>query len=105
MIGLTQKIFFSAAVRVVMLALFLVTLGACIARSQTNVDVPNFGYNTLAVIDITTIPIVATTPVGNRPLLVAVTPNAPFVYVTRLLDSSLAVIDTATNTIIATIPV
>src|SRR5262245_48338091 len=81
MISLTQKKFLSAAVRVVTLALFLVTFGAGAALAQTKAYVTNFGDNTVSVIDATTNTVTATIPVGSNPAGIAVTPNGAVAYV------------------------
>src|SRR5215510_7569776 len=98
MTSLTQKMFFGAAVRVVTLALFLVTFGAGAALAQVRGYVTNSNDNTVSVIDTTTNTVIATVPVGEHPLGVAVTPNGAFAYVANESSNSVSVIDTATNT-------
>ena len=61
--------------------------------------------NTVSVIDTATNTVIATIPVGNLPIGVAVTPDGSKVYVTNAISNTVSVIATATNTVIATIPV
>ena len=63
------------------------------------------GDNTVSVIDTATNTVVATIPVGNFPLGVAVTPDGTKVYVANFSDNTVSVIHTATNTVVKTIPV
>ncbi|MDV6278221.1 hypothetical protein R3Q06_32670 [Rhodococcus erythropolis] len=49
--------------------------------------------------------VVATVPVGNGPVAVAVTPDGGRAYVTNGSDKSVSVIDTATDTVVDTVPV
>lgn len=60
---------------------------------------------TVSVIDTARNVVVATVPVGNGPMGVAVNPSGTRVYVASLTTNSVAVIDTATNTVSATVPV
>ena len=71
MTSLTQKKFFGAAIRVVTLALFLVTFGASAALAQTKAYVTNFGDNTVSVISTATNTVTATIPVGTNPQSIA----------------------------------
>lgn len=96
-----SKPFFGAAVRVVTLALFLVLFGASTTLAQTRAYVTNQSSRSVSVIDTGTNTVVATIPVGDLPIGVAVTPNAAFAYVTTLF-AGVSVISTATNTVIAT---
>lgn len=108
MTSFTQKFstpFLSAFIRNVMLALFLVILGASAALAQTKAYVTNNADNTVSVIDTTSNAVIATLPVGSGPRGIAVTPNNAFAYVANEFDEIVSVIDTATNTVTATIPV
>src|SRR5207302_808905 len=49
--------------------------------------------------------VVATVPVGDGPIGVAVTPDGTRVYVANINSSTVSVIDTATNTVVATVTV
>jgi YVTN family beta-propeller protein len=49
--------------------------------------------------------VTATVPVGSAPVLVAITPDGAFAYVTNSGSNSVSVINIATNTVTATIPV
>jgi YVTN family beta-propeller protein len=57
----------------------------------------------VSVIDTATYSVVATIPVGNYPVGVAITPNGAFAYVATSCDSQASVIDTATNAVVATV--
>ena len=57
------------------------------------------------MIDTATNTVIATVPVGDYPVGVAVTPDGTRAYVTNCDADTVSVIDTATNTVIATIPV
>ena len=67
--------------------------------------VANSNSGTVSVIDTATNTAVATIPVGNVPLGVAVTPDGTHVYVANVNDNTVSVIRTATNTVVKTIPV
>jgi YVTN family beta-propeller protein len=60
---------------------------------------------TVEVIDTATHPpsVVATIPVGNGPLAVAVTPDGKHAYVANVFSNTISVIRTATNTVVATV--
>ena len=108
MTNFTQKSsqqFFGAAMRVVTLTLFLAVFGASAVLAQTRAYVVNRNSDSVSVIDAATNTVVATVPVGNAPLQVAVTPNGAFAYVTNESDNSVSVISAATNTVVATVPV
>ena len=49
--------------------------------------------------------VVATLPVGQEPIGVAVNPVGAFVYVANYGDNTVSVINTAPNVVVATIPV
>src|SRR5215813_7056169 len=61
--------------------------------------------NTVSVIDTATNTVVATVPVGVRPIGVAITPDGTHAYVANRISGGVSVIDTATNTVVATVPV
>ncbi len=67
--------------------------------------VTNLETNTVSVVDIGTNTVVATIPVGNGPVGLAVTPDGTLVYISNLEDSTVSVLSTASDTVIATIPV
>lgn len=48
---------------------------------------------------------VATVSVGNRPIVIAVSPNGARAYVANYAGNSVSVIDTASNSVVATVPV
>src|SRR5215510_2823499 len=100
----TQEMFFGVAIRVVTLALFLVVVASA-ALAQTRGYVTNRDDNTVSVIDTATNTVIATIPVGARPTLLAVTPDAAFAYVANQEGNTVSVIATASNTVVATVPV
>ncbi len=100
-----SKLFLGAAIRVVMLALFLVVFGASAALAQNKVYVTNSNNNTVSVIDAATNTITATVPVGSAPVAIALTPNNAFAYVANIVSDNVSVIDLATNTVTATVSV
>jgi YVTN family beta-propeller protein len=85
-------------------------LGAGPSRAQY-AYIPNFGDNTVSVIDTTTKAVTATISlplVGGRgagPYGAAVTPDGSTVYVANNSNGTVSVIATASNTVIATVPV
>jgi len=76
----------------------------CISPAGDRVYVSNNGDNSVSVIDTATQQVIATIPVGRRPLGSAITPNGEEVYVTNAQDGTVSVIDTTALTVIATIP-
>src|SRR5918993_1225982 len=86
---------FGAAIRNVMLALFLVVFGASPVFAQTRAYVTNFSDNTVSVIDTATNTVTTTVSVGAGPRGVAITPGGAFAYVANL-SGTVSVIDTAT---------
>jgi len=89
--------FFSAAIRVVTLALFLVVFGTGAAFAQGKGYAVNFLSDNVSVIDPATNTVVATVPVGSFPEFIAVTPNEDFAYVTNVGDGTVSVISAATR--------
>ena len=67
--------------------------------------VTNLENGTVSVIDAATQTVVATIPVGNGPIGVAVTPDGTHAYVVNLEDGTVSVVATATNSVVATITV
>jgi YVTN family beta-propeller protein len=65
--------------------------------------VTNVGSDNVSVIDVATNTVVATVPVGNSPLNVALTPDGAFAYVTNSSDRTVSVIDAASNAVVATV--
>jgi len=59
--------------------------------------VPNYGSQSVSVIDTDTNAVVATIPVGNNPSSAAITPDGRTVYVTEAGDNDVIRIKTATN--------
>ena len=72
----------------------------------SKVYVPNYGSDTVSVIDTATNTVITTIPVGATPWGVAVTPDGSRVYVANSGDNAVSVIDTISNTVIGSpIPV
>ena len=67
--------------------------------------VTNTTSDTVSVIDTETNTVIATIPVGDGPMGVALTPDGTRAYVTNSNDDTVSVIDTASRTVITTIPV
>jgi YVTN family beta-propeller protein len=67
--------------------------------------VVNYFDHTVSVIDTHTLMVVATVPVGNGPVGVAVTPDGILAYVTNIIDSTVSVIDTESLKVLATVAV
>jgi len=67
--------------------------------------VTNADSGNVSVIDTATNILVATIPVGNIPINLAITPDGTRVYVANGSSDNVSVIDTATNILVATIPV
>jgi YVTN family beta-propeller protein len=91
--------------------LWMATVLVAVALSGAHAMAAPFGYvtnvfdNTVSVIDAATNTVVATIPVGNSPVGVAVTPDGTQAYVTNEADNTVSVIAAASNTVVATIPV
>ena len=85
----------------------LLAPGTPAARAQTGagrVYVANAGSDTVAVIDPGTHAVIATVPVGDFPVALAVTPDGTRVYVVNERSNDVSVVDTATNTVVARVP-
>jgi gliding motility-associated-like protein len=67
--------------------------------------IADYDLDTVSVINTATNAVVATIPVGNGPLDVAVSPDGTRAYVTNYNDATVSVINTATNMVIATVVV
>jgi YVTN family beta-propeller protein len=67
--------------------------------------IPNYGSNTVSVIDGVNYAVVATIPVGTNPYGVAVSTDGSRAYVANEGSNSVSVINTATNSVISTISV
>jgi len=67
--------------------------------------VTNTTSDTVSVIDTDTNTVIATIPVGDGPMGVALTPDGTRAYVTNSNNDTVSVIDTADKTVITTIPV
>lgn len=67
--------------------------------AQTRAYVANINDNTVSVIDSGTNTVIATVPVGQLPITVAVSPNGAFAYVANQGSHTVSVIDAATNTV------
>src|SRR5947199_8329272 len=78
-----------------------------LATARGRAYVSNNGDNTVSVISLDTLDVVATIPVGRSPAFLDVAPDGSRVYVVNAFGSTnaISVIDTATETAIATIPV
>jgi YVTN family beta-propeller protein len=76
----------------------------CISPAGDRVYVTNNGDDSVSAIDTATQHVIATIPVGRKPMGIAITPNGQEVYVTNQRDGTVSVIDTTTLTVIATIP-
>jgi YVTN family beta-propeller protein len=80
-----------------------------LASMASPADAAPFAYvgnttsNNVSEFDTATNTVVATVPVGNAPLGVAVTPDGKHVYVTSDGFNNVSVIDTASNTVVATV--
>ncbi len=75
----------------------------CISPAGDRVYVTNNGAASVSAIDTATQQVIATIPVGQKPMGIAITPNGEEVYVTNQHDGTVSVIDTTTLTVIATI--
>jgi len=76
----------------------------CISPAGDRVYVTNNGNDSVSAIDTATHQVIATIPVGQKPMGIAITPNGQEVYATNQKDGTVSVIDTTTLTVIATIP-
>src|SRR5436190_2951959 len=81
------------------------TLVARPAQAQRFAYVANSSSNTVSVVDTVSNTQVATIAVGNRPIVVAISPDRTRVYVTNSNSNTVSVLATANNSVIATIAV
>ncbi len=85
---------FRGAICCAVLALAVAAPGA----SARNAYVANSGSGNVSVLNLSTNAVVATIPVGVKPVDVAIGPDGRFAYVANETDGTISVIDTATNT-------
>lgn len=79
--------------------------GVIVTPDGSRAYVTNNGSDNVSVVNLTTLAVIATIPVGNNPAGIAVTPDGSRVYVANYGSDSVSVISTATNTVINTFPV
>jgi YVTN family beta-propeller protein len=75
------------------------------AEAQPFAYIANSGSNTVSVVDAASNTQVATIAVGNRPIVVAISPDGTRVYVTNSNSNTVSVLATVDNSVIATIAV
>ena len=90
---------------VILLALVMALLLPGFAGAAPFAYISNQYSNSVSVIDTANNTVVATVPVGNGPLGVAVNPAGTRAYVANAYSNTVSVIDTASNSVIATVPV
>jgi YVTN family beta-propeller protein len=93
------------ATRVAAIAAVAALCFAAQPASAQNAYVPNFGSNTVSVINTASNTVAATIAVGNGPFGVAATPDGGKVYVANQISNTVSVIETASNTVEATIAI
>jgi serine/threonine-protein kinase len=74
--------------------------GMALGRNGTQLYVPNYGSDTLSVIDTTRDTVITTVPVGDAPIGVVVSPNGSTLYVANETSGTVTVVDTATNKVL-----
>lgn len=67
--------------------------------------VTNLYSNSVSLVDLDVLMVIATIPVGKEPVYLDITPDGQFVYVANYLSNNVSVIYTGSNKVIATIPV
>jgi len=77
----------------------------CTSSDGSLLYVTNLGSNTVSVINLSTLNVIATIPVGTAPQGIAITPDGSTLYVTNSTSGNVSVISTATNRVTATINV
>lgn len=78
--------------------------GMAITPDGTHAYISNWN-NTVTVVDLATMLVVKTIPVGTFPHRVTISPNSQYAYVANLNSNNVSVINIETNTVVATIPV
>jgi len=89
------------------LALVALTLGLGIMASPSwayMVYVSNEKGNSITVLDSTTMKVVKTVPVGQRPRGITISPDGKFIYLCASDDDTIQVIDTADMQVVGTLP-
>ena len=87
------------------IAAMALALGIWPAEAAPFAYVTDNGSNSVSVIDTATNTVMATVPVGNNPVGVAITPDGRYAYVANANSGTVSVIDMATNTVGATVAV
>ena len=82
---------------IVLVSTAMILMLTSIADTAPFAYIPNFGSNTVSVIDTGTDTVAATVNVGSNPFGVAVAPDGSHVYVTNMYNNTTSVIDTATT--------
>jgi len=77
--------------------------GICISSDGSRLYVVNSVSNTVSVINVSTLAIIANIPVGTTPEGIAITPDGSMLYVANAISGNISVISTATNKVITTI--
>ena len=85
--------------------LFALVNFADTAFADPKAFVTNSGDDTVTVISLTTMTVVATIPVGDNPLNITVSPDGGRAYVSNRNSSNVSIIDTDTLAVIATVSV
>jgi YVTN family beta-propeller protein len=93
------------SVLAITLSMAAMTLGTRPAKAAPLAYVTNRFSDTISVIATASNAVVATIPVGDLPVGVAITPNGKFAYVTNQSSATVSMIATASNTVVAIIPV
>jgi YVTN family beta-propeller protein len=65
--------------------------------------VPNFGSNTVSVVDIRSARLITNIPVGNAPFAVDISPDGRFAYVSNFVSATLSIIRTLDNRVVNTV--
>ncbi|MBI3962257.1 MAG: YncE family protein, partial [Deinococcus sp.] len=79
--------------------------GVAVHPAGSLVYVTNWFSDTVSVMATATNTVVATVPVGDRPLGVAVSPDGARAYVVNFGSDSVSVLDTTTNSVIGAVRV
>ena len=89
---------------IVIVSTAIILMMISIADAAPFAYITNTGSNNVSIIDTATNTVIATVPVSNSPMGVAVTPDGTKVYVTNSDSNDVSVINTTTNTVTATVP-